>query len=261
MSSQGVSVERPLEPMKRAIIVGGSSGIGAALARELASRGYTLAVLARREEQLAELCTSINSTSSDGVVARYYVHDVTDFQVVPALFQQIAVDLGGVDVVCYVAGAQAPMSPNEYDFEKDRQMIDVNLLGAMAWLSQAGLYFERARAGGIAGVSSIAADRGRRQNPAYNASKAGLDTYLEALRNRLSRYGVSVTTVKPGFVDTRLLKNAAKTMWVISPEQAARRLANAVERRRQTVYVPGRWRWVALVIRHLPSVIFRRLNI
>lgn len=97
-------------------------------------------------------------------------------------------------------------------------------------------------------------------SPVYNASKAGLDTYVEGLRNRLSRYGVKVITVKPGFIDTELLKNAARTFWVISPEEAAARTLEAAERGRQVVYIPPRWRLVSLIVSALPSVIFRRLN-
>jgi short-subunit dehydrogenase len=70
-----------------------------------------------------------------------------------------------------------------------------------------------------------------------------------------------VTTIKPGFVDTVLLKNAPKTMWVISPEKAASRIYQAIRRRRQVAYIPARWRLVSLFIRNIPSVIFRRLNL
>jgi short-subunit dehydrogenase len=98
-------------------------------------------------------------------------------------------------------------------------------------------------------------------NPGYNSSKAGLDTYLEGLRNRLTRYGVSVTTIKPGFVDTRLLENAAKTMWVQTPKQAAEQIYKAIKKKKQVAYLPGRMRFVSLIIRHIPSPIFRRLNI
>jgi short-subunit dehydrogenase len=153
------------------------------------------------------------------------------------------------------------MTTDEYDFAKDQAMVGVNLLGAMAWLGPAAARFSRAERGHIVGISSVAGDRGRRANPAYNSSKAGLDTYLEALRNRLTQHGVTVTTVKPGFMDTRLLANAAKTMWVISPEKAAVAIARAIRARRQVVYLPGRWRWVMMGIRHTPSFIFRRLNI
>jgi short-subunit dehydrogenase len=96
--------------------------------------------------------------------------------------------------------------------------------------------------------------------PAYNTSKAALTTYLEALRNRLTRKGVHVLTVKPGFVATEMLKNAPRTFWVISPEQAAKDIYAAMRARKQEIYTPARWGWLMFVIRNLPSFIFRRLK-
>jgi short-subunit dehydrogenase len=111
------------------------------------------------------------------------------------------------------------------------------------------------------GISSIAGERGRVGNPAYNASKAGLNTYLEALRNRLTRKGVHVLTVKPGFVDTPMLRQAGvKAFWVVSPETVAEQTWRAIQRRRQGFFVAGQWQLVALALHHIPSVIFRRMK-
>ena len=260
MTETKLPPSRPLEPQPAAIVIGASSGLGAALVRELIHQGYHVAALARREARLNELCETINATSSNGLRALAYPHNVTHYEEIPALFQQIAGDLGQVDLIIYVAAVQPAMAANEYNFEKDQAMIKTNLMGAMAWLGQAAVYFERAKAGHIVGISSIAADRGRRANPVYNASKAGLDTYLEALRNRLSQHGVTVTTIKPGFVDTVLLENAPKTFWVISPAKAAQIIYKAIKRKKQLVYVPGRWRLVSLIVKNIPSIIFRRMN-
>jgi len=260
MSSTKYPADQPLVPRKRAIIVGASSGLGEALAHELAKQGFYLALIARREDRLEEICRQINE-SADQTQASFYVHDVTDYEDVPALFQKITREIGGLDLFIFSAGHQESMTFDEYDFVKDKAMIDVNLLGAMAWLSQASLRFERAKSGQICAISSIAGDRGRRLNPGYNTSKAGLTTYMEALRNRVARYGVTVTTVKPGFIDTDLLVHATKTMWVVSPESAAQQIWKALRRKKQTVYVPKRWRYVMLIIKYIPSFLFRRLSI
>lgn len=250
---------RPLEPEKRAVVVGASSGIGAALVKRLAFQGYTVAALARTESKLRALAESVNANFPESPRARVttYIHDVNDTESVRQLFQDIVYELGGLDLIVYVAGLQLAVNENEFNFDKDRQMIDVNLMGAIAWLNQAALRFERARSGHIVGISSIAGDRGRVGSPVYNTSKAALNTYLEALRNRLARRGVTVTTIKPGFVDTPNLANASKTFWVISPEDAAAQIYLAIRRKRGTVYVPRRWEIVGLIIRHIPSVIFR----
>ena len=262
MVESSSAVNRPLEPGKRAIVIGASAGIGAALVRRLAVQGYTVAALARRDEELKALAHSVNGNFPQDGKARVqvYVHDVNDTETVPALFQEVVYNLGGLDLIVYVAGTQPVVDANEYNFAKDEAMIRVNLLGAIAWLNQAAIRFERAGGGHIVGISSIAGDRGRVGSPVYNTSKAGLNTYLESLRNRLSRRGVTVTTIKPGFVDTPNLANAAKTFWVISPEDAAAQIYLAVYRRRGTVYIPARWGLVGLIIRHIPSPIFRLLK-
>lgn len=255
-----MSISRPLEPQPKAIVIGASSGIGAALVHELGHQGYQVAALARREAELTRLCETINAAIGTRRIYPY-AHDVTDYEAVPALFQQIVRQLGGLDLVIYVAGVQPAIAPGEYNFEKDAAMVRVNLLGAMAWLNESAVRFERAKSGHIVGIGSIAGDRGRAAAPGYNTSKAALATYLEALRNRLSRHGVTVTTIKPGFVDTVLLENAPKTFWVIAPETAAQKIHRAIKKKRQVAYVPARWWLVGLIIRNIPSFIFRRLNI
>lgn len=261
ISENMIAPTLPLVNQNCAIIVGASSGIGAALARLLAKEGYRLGLVARRTEKLAELCAGINDSSLGGIQAFFYEHDVTDFESIPGLFQLITKDLGGLDLVVYAAATQPSMTPEEYNFRKDQAMIDVNLAGAVAWLNLATERFERAKSGHIVGISSIAAFRGRRQSPVYNASKAGLDTYLEGLRNRSSRYGVKVTTIRPGFVKTRLLENAARPFWVISPTEAADQIYQAINRGKQNVFVPARWRLIVMIIQSIPSVVFRRLNL
>ncbi len=252
-------VDSPLNPVPRAVVVGASSGIGEAVARKLAREGYRVALLARRREALENICKEVNQQLGDSIAVAYQ-HDVTKYDEVPALFQQVLRDLKQIDVFVYVAGVQHRFGFSEYDIEKEREMINVNLLGAMAWLGQVATLFERMGRGHIIGISSVGGDRGRVGNPAYNTSKAGLSTYLEALRNRLTRSGVHVLTVKPGFVQTELLKNAPTTFGVISPEKLANDIWRAIRKRRQVIYAPKWWRLIMLIIRHTPSFIFRRLS-
>ncbi|MDH3943478.1 MAG: SDR family NAD(P)-dependent oxidoreductase [Anaerolineae bacterium] len=250
----------PLSVHKRAVIVGASSGIGAALARRLIDEGYFVALLARRVNEMERLADEINSQAGEKK-ALVYQHDVNDHEAIPGLFQTILRELKGIDTLVYVSGAQYPTAFSEYNFDQDAETIEVNLLGAVAWLGRAASFFEHLGDGQIVAVSSVAGDRGRVGNPAYHASKAGLSTYLESLRNRLTRSGINVLTVKPGFVDTETLRrNAKSTFGVISPDKAAAGIWRAMRRRRQVVYLPGWWRWMMLVIRHIPSFIFRRLS-
>ncbi len=259
MSESGPAVARPLEERRTAMVIGASSGIGAALARRLARAGYHLALVARREDRLERLAAEL--AAEYGVQAAAYGHDVRQTAEVPELLQRILRDLGGLDLFVYAAGMQFPNDPEAYHAEEDVETLRVNALGAAAWISPVAMRFRQAGGGHIVGIGSIAGDRGRRGMPAYAASKAALHTYLESMRNRLARHGVRVTTIKPGQVRTELLKNADREISPISPEAAAEGIWRAIERGAQTAYVPPRWALVSLVIRNLPSFIFRRMSL
>ena len=249
----------PLTPRRRGIIIGASDGLGAELARKLTHAGYSLALLARRKDKLDALCSELNQKE---LLARPYVHDVAEYDKVPDLLRKIVAELGGLDLVIFVAGVNYPPGGIEkFNFENDRKMIEVNLIGAMAWLHPISEMFQSAKAGQIVGIASVAGDRGRVGNPGYNTSKAGLATYLEALRNRLTRHGVNVLTVKPGFLKTEMLKAAqGATPFAIEPEKAAADIVKAMQKRKQVIYTASIWRWIMLAIQHTPSFIFRKLS-
>lgn len=244
---------------QRAIVVGASSGIGAEIAKQLADDGAAVALLGRRDADLHAVAAAIaNAGRGQAIVVP---HDVTAFADVPALFERLVRDLGGLDLLVYCAGLTVPAEEGVYDFAGERKMIEVNLLGAMAWCAPAAATFEARRAGTLIAVSSIAGERGRRTNPGYTTSKAALSAYFEALRNKLSRYGVNVVTVKPGYVDTALTRGMKGLFWLISAREAARIiLATARRGGSPSAFVPARWGLVAAIVRNLPSVVFRRLN-
>lgn len=265
MSKSTLKQERPapatpLAPRRRAIILGASGGIGAALARKLAREGYTLALVDRAPQGVQSLRDEINQTSGE-TRALAYIHDVTDYAAASDLLRRIIAELGGIDSFIYVAGVIYFPALDEYNFPQDLKMTEVNLLGAMAWMSALAPLFQNAKNGQIVGISSVAGERGRVGNPGYNASKAAFSSYLESLRNRLTRHGVHVLTVKPGFVKTDMLKGVSSAPFAVSAEQAADAIWRGMKNRSQTIYVAPIWRWIMLVIRHIPSFIFRRLNI
>jgi short-subunit dehydrogenase len=241
--------------------VGASGGIGTVLAQRLASEGYALALVDRNSEVLEGLRDELNQVYGE-IRALAYGHDVTAYDKVPDLVRHVVADLGGLDLFVYVAGVIYFPALDEFNFEEDVKMVEVNLLGAMAWMSQVASLFQSKGGGQIVGVSSVAGDRGRIGNPGYNTSKAGFTCYLEALRNRLTRHGVNVITIKPGMVKTQMLElpGAPKPMLAVTPEQAAEGIWDAIRKRKQVAYVSGLWRWVMLVLTHIPSVIFRRLS-
>jgi NAD(P)-dependent dehydrogenase (short-subunit alcohol dehydrogenase family) len=245
---------------KHAVVIGASSGIGEAVARRLAADGTRVALVARRRDALSEIVGEINA-GSDGAPAFFRVHDVRHTVEVPELVQDIARELGGLDLLVYAAGMMEPVAFDEFDPAKDLAMIDVNLRGAVAWLDPVADRFNRLGRGTIVGIGSVAGDRGRTGNPAYCTSKAGLHTYLESIRNRVARKGVRVVTIKPGFVDTAMTRGLDGLFWLISADRAAEIILGHARRGTTVAYVPARWRWVMLIIRSIPSLLFRRMKV
>src|SRR5512144_2788133 len=145
----------PLHPRRRALLIGASSGIGAALARQLARDGYTLALLSRRADLLAALCAEINLEAGE-TRAISFTHDVTDYASVPALLKEVLAALGGLDLVIYNAGMSAHQGIDGWDPEKSRRAMEVNAVGAMAWLDPVGEMFLHLGQGQIVGISSVA---------------------------------------------------------------------------------------------------------
>lgn len=243
-----------------ALVVGASSGIGEALARRLAANGAKVALVARREDELRRIMEEINSAAGEerAIAVAHNVRAVDD---VHGLVQEIARRLGGLDLVIYAAGSMPSVAPDEYDTAKDREMIEVNLLGAVAWLNPVAERMGRLGRGTIVGIGSVAGDRGRAPNPVYCTSKAGFHAYLEALRNRTAKLGVRVVTIKPGFVDTAMTSGKEGLFWLISADRAAEIILNKARRGVVTAYVPARWRLVMTVIRSIPSFIFSKLGI
>ena len=259
MTRQIIAAPRPLEPMPRALIVGASSGVGAALARELHKQGYVVAVLGRRLPELQDLANELNLVRAETAIA--YAHNVHNGASVPEVCRNVSAQIGGLDLFVYCAGVMYPNNPATSDTAADLEMLQTNLLGAVAWLNEIGPRMQSAGSGQIVGIGSIAGDRGRRGIPAYSASKAGLHTYLEGMRNRLTRHGVTVTTIKLWQVQTAMLANADRVVRPATPELAAQLIWRAIRHKRQVVYVPGHWAGAGLVLQHLPSFIFRRLNL
>jgi NAD(P)-dependent dehydrogenase (short-subunit alcohol dehydrogenase family) len=244
----------PASSWQRAIVVGASSGIGAALARRLAAGGCRTVVLARREAELRALAAASPLITAE-------VHDVRQVAEVPALYARLTAELGGLDLLVYAAGVMPPIDVDDWPTAGDAEVQAVNVVGAMAWINEAAPRFAAAGRGTIVGISSVAGDRGRRGHPAYHASKAGLDAYLEAVRNRVARHGVRVVTIKPGPVDTPMSRALARRQpLLIDVDDAAGRIMRAM-RRGGTAYVPWMWRPIMLALRSLPGWIFQRLNI
>ncbi len=247
---------------RRAIVVGASSGIGAALVKQLVREGVDVVAVARRAAQLEALAH--DCAGSPGRVIPL-THDVARFDEVEAAFERAVRELGGLDLIVYAAGLMLEVGPNEFDTGKDLDMLGVNVGGCIAWLNPAANLMRTQRSGTIVGISSIAGERGRKGNPVYGATKAAMNHYLEALRNRLADWAVHVCTIKPGFVETAMLAQAraqGRTIkGAISAEDCASAILRAARSGKNEVFVPFKWRIVGFVIRNIPSFVFKGMNI
>lgn len=246
-------------PWRKAIVVGATGGIGEQIALALAQAGCRVALVGRNEATLKRIAETVNR--ADSRLAFPVVHDVRDVDAAPAAFSQAVEALEGLDLIVYAAGVMPVIAPTEYDTDKDIEIIAVNFVGAVAWINLSAKRFERAQEGTIVGIGSVSGDRGRKGNPVYGASKAALENYLESLRNRLAPLGVSVVTVKPGPVETRMTAQRGRLPGMISAQRAGTLILRAARRKNVTAYVPGRWWLVSKIVRLLPSPVFRRLNI
>jgi NAD(P)-dependent dehydrogenase (short-subunit alcohol dehydrogenase family) len=224
------------------LISGASSGIGAAVARELARRGWHLALSARRGEALNELADELRQRYP-ALRVSVHVHDVTDYASSDALIEDAAKALGGLGAVFVNAGIGLGGCIGGKSFDKQRRTIDTNLLGAMAVTDAAVRHFRAHGGGQVVGTSSIAAFRGMPGNIAYSASKAALSTYLEGLRAEGWREGIRVTLLYPGFVRTPIVEGVARTPFAIEADRAARIIVRAIERQAPHAIVP-RFPWI-----------------
>lgn len=237
--------------IRSAIIIGASSGIGLALAHLLASRGLRLGLAARRTallEQHAAVLPEVTCTQ---------FLDVSEPAPAISTLEDMFRHLAPVDQIYLVAGT-GHLNP-ELQWEPEEETIRVNALGFAALAGCALRLFSQQRHGHLVGISSVAAVRGSAAAPAYSASKAFASSYLEGLRYRARKSGlpIFVTEIRPGFVDTAMLR-APRPFWVVSPAVAAKQIVVAVEARRSVAYVPQRWQAIAWLLKLLPDAVFTK---
>ncbi|MEW6270736.1 MAG: SDR family NAD(P)-dependent oxidoreductase [Thermodesulfobacteriota bacterium] len=243
---------------KGAIVTGATSGIGRALAAELARRGWALGLCARRAELLAEVQREIAAGTS-GARVETEVLDVTDLDAVEHAIPRLAGRVGGVRLVVANAGIGGGRPVGGEGFELDAAIVRTNQLGAMATIDAAVRLFRAQGGGQVVGVSSVAGYRGLPGHAAYSASKAGLNAYLEAVRAEVQDEGITVTTLAPGYIDTPLNRHMKSRPFLVSAEQGARAAVDLIERGVGEATVPVfPWNAVAFAMRHMPDFVWYR---
>jgi len=243
------------------LITGASSGIGAAVARELASHGWNVALSARRGEALEVLAAELRQQHPNLSIS-VHVHDVTDYEASDSLIQNAVQALGGLGAVFINAGIGLGGRIGGKSFDKARRTIETNLLGAMAVTDAAVRYFRTQGGGHVVGTCSVAAFASFPGNVAYSASKAGLSTYLDGLRAEGWREGIRVTALYPGFVRTPIVDGVAHTPFAIEANQAARLIVRAIERQAPRAIIPRfPWALARWLMPLIPARLMARLGI
>lgn len=244
--------------MKSAIITGGSSGIGQALARELASRGYgRIALTGRSTERLASVAEGL----SGGCEVRTFVCDIRDADAVRHGVDEVIGTWGVPDLAVANAGVGFPTPAKVLNLDDAREIMRTNFEGMLNLFAPIVPAMVARGSGHIAGVASLAGHRGLPGASMYSASKAAMQAWLEATRIELRHRGVDVTIINPGFVDTPLVhKNRHPMPFIMTGRQAARIICDGLEKKARVVEFPLPMSLLVRTLRWLPAFAYDRLT-
>jgi short-subunit dehydrogenase len=248
-----------IEAPKRILILGAASAIAESAAKLWAAEGARFALVARNAERLDAIAANLKTLGS----AETHVFPLDCAHVeAKEQFGKIVETLGGLDIALLAYGTLGEQKALEADPKAVADLIATNFSSAVAWCLEIAALLERQRSGVLIAIGSVAGDRGRRSNFIYGACKGGLARLVEGIAHKLAPLGARAVVVKPGFVDTPMTADFEKKglLWV-KPEAVAAVVVKAAESGGPVVYAPFFWRFIMLVIRHLPVFIFNKLNI
>ena len=238
--------------MKKAIVIGASSGIGQGLAKLLTADGYVVGISGRRSELLEKL----KSTAPDRYFTKTF--DISNTELAVEKLEELTSELGGLDLLIISSGT-GDLNPN-LDFEIDKQTVDTNIAGWTCIANWALNYFEKQKHGHFVAISSIGGLRGSRQSPSYNASKAYQINYLEGLRQKATKlkYPIYVTDIRPGLINTEMAKGEG-LFWVMPVDKAVKQIYRAIKRKKKLANITKRWNIIAFLLRIIPKWIYDRM--
>ncbi|MEL7044812.1 MAG: SDR family oxidoreductase [Pseudomonadota bacterium] len=245
--------------MKNVLIVGATSAIAIAIAKLYARRGDTLYLVARDAERLEQTAEDLRARGAAEIHTA--TADALDTAGQQKCVEQAVDTLGELDLVLLAYGTLPDQEECQGSIEASRIEFETYALSAIILLTQVADIFERQGKGTIAVITSVAGDRGRQSNYVYGAAKGAVSLFLQGLRNRLHASGVTVATIKPGFVDTPMTAQFEKGPLWASPDTVANTVVRGLDRKANVIYAPGFWRYIMLVIRLVPESIFKRLKL
>lgn len=244
----------------KAVILGGTKGMGRSLARALAERGDRVFLLGRDPEDLARSASDLVVRSPAGHAVEHAPCDLERPETFAPALDAAAAALGGFDTVVVTAGLFRKQEELEEDPAAVDRLLTVNFTNTVLFCEDARKRLLARGGGTLCVFSSVAGDRGRKPVVIYGASKAGLSAYLEGLDHKFRAQGLVTLCVKPGFVKTGMTAGLKPPPFAGEPDDVARAVARALDARKPLVYAPGIWRWVMLAIRSLPRPVMRRIG-
>jgi decaprenylphospho-beta-D-erythro-pentofuranosid-2-ulose 2-reductase len=245
--------------MRKVAIFGANSAIAQATARRLAARGDSLFLFSRNREKLEALVQDLQVRGSKSVGS--YAVDLNDIDKHEEIFERARKHLNGCDLVLLAHGDLGREDDAQKSFSTAYSIYQTNFLSAVSLCTIAANYFEAQKSGCIAAISSVAGDRGRQSNYIYGSAKGALTLFLQGLRNRLFHAGVHVLTIKPGFVDTPMTAGFKKGPLWAKPDAVAHGIVAAIDKKKNTTYLPGFWFLIMTVIKTVPEFIFKRARL
>jgi Short-chain dehydrogenases of various substrate specificities len=238
--------------MKKAIIIGSSSGIGMQLAKIMSKDGIILGLTGRR----IELLDNLKNQLSAPVYTKYM--DIMNTNESIDCLNGLIEDMGGVDLIIVSAGTGYINKNLEWKLEQET--INTNVLGVTAIIDTSIKYFISKKSGHLAAISSIASLRGSADCPAYNASKAYLSNYLEGIRCKIKKQNLDIviTDIKPGLVDTAMAKGDG-LFWVMPLEKVTTQIYTALKKRKDQIYVTKRWGVLGFILKRIPNYLYYKM--
>jgi len=245
--------------VKKILIIGATSAIAEATTRIWAQRGDELFLVARNEERMNLMTKDLKVRGASEVHS--YSMDANNFDQHSSMLVKAFGVLGAIDIVLIAHGTLSNQKECEQSVDLTMQEIKTNALSVVALLTHLANCFEKQGAGTIAVISSVAGDRGRASNYVYGSAKAMVTTFTSGLRQRLYKSGVSVVTIKPGFVDTPMTAEFKKGILWAKTEKVAKRIVVACDKKNGEFYVPGFWWAMMAVIKAIPENFFKKMKI
>ncbi|HCH6233232.1 SDR family oxidoreductase [Vibrio parahaemolyticus] len=245
--------------MTNVVIFGATSAIAEEIAKCYASKGSNLLLFARDEDKLQLIANDLNVRGASSVEIRYF--SALDYASHNEQVEGAFTTFKRVDVCVIAYGSLPDQAVCEQNVAITIKEVEVNSVSVVSLLSILANKFEQQRGGSLVAISSVAGDRGRQSNYVYGAAKAMVSTFLQGLSQRLSKKGVHVLDIKPGFVDTPMTESFAKGPLWTKPSKVAKIVVKRVNKRSQLQYVPSFWALIMFVIKMIPQVIFNKIKL